>query len=333
MENSLRENHRSGSVMSVEKPIRYLRNHEIDKLKWDQCVRESFNGNLYGWSWYLDIVHKNWEALVEGDYERVFPLTGNTRFGVSYLFQPFFAQQLGVYSRHIMSEEVTARFLRAIPSRFKLVEIRLNKHNKVPATGFGVSSHTNIELDLIHTYERIHRNYSSNTKRNLRKAQESGLWLSKNIRPEQVVALFRDNRGRTISHWNDREYRRFVQLAYTAIHRGQAVTYGVYDKANQLLSGALFVKSNGKIVFLFSGTSPEGKAQHALTFMIDSIIREHAPGQYVLDFEGSDQTGLARFYLGFGGQTTTYPGVHINRLPWYLHWPVRMVKKFRKMFR
>jgi lipid II:glycine glycyltransferase (peptidoglycan interpeptide bridge formation enzyme) len=318
--------------MSVSKPIRYLRHDEIDKVKWDLCLREAFNGNLYGWSWYLDIVHKNWEALVEGDYERVFPLTGNTRFGVSYLFQPFFAQQLGIYSRHILSQEVTSRFLNAIPAHFKLAEIRLNKHNKVPETGFGLRWHTNIELDLINTYDRIHRNYSSNTKRNLKKAQAAGLTISKNIRPEQLVALFRENRGRTISHWNEHEYRRFVQLAYASIHRGQSIIAGVYDKTNQLLSGAIFVKSNGKIVFLFSGTNQAGKEHHALTFLIDSIIREHAPGQYVLDFEGSDQEGLARFYMGFGGQPTAYPSIHINRLPWHLRWPVKAIKRFRKIF-
>lgn len=332
MAESLRENHRISIGMSAYKPIRYLKHEEIDKLKWDQCLRDAFNGNLYGWSWYLDIVHKNWEALVEGDYERVFPLTGNTRLGVSYLFQPFFAQQLGIYSRHILSQDVTARFLREIPKHYKLVEIRLNKHNKVPSEGFGLSMHTNVELDLINTYERIQRNYSANTKRNLKKAQEAGLTLSKNIRPEQIVTLFRENRGRTISHWNEREYRRFVQLAYMAIHRGQGFASGVFDKANQLLSGAVLVKSNGKIVFLFSGTNQAGKEQHALTFLIDSIIREYAPGQYVLDFEGSDQPGLARFYSGFGGQTTTYPGVHLNRLPWYLRWPVKTVKKFRRIF-
>ncbi|MBK9290077.1 MAG: GNAT family N-acetyltransferase [Bacteroidetes bacterium] len=319
--------------MTAIRPIRYLRHDEIDKLKWDQCLREAFNGNLYGWSWYLDIVHKNWEALVEGDYERVFPLTGNTRLGVSYLFQPFFAQQLGIYSRHILTQEVVVRFLHAIPPHYKLVEIRLNKHNKVPAEGYGLSTHTNIELDLIHTYDRIYRNYSTNTKRNLKKAIEAGLSISKNVRPEQIVALFRENRGRTISHWNDREYRRFLQLAYTAMHRGQAISVGVYDKTNQLLSGALFVKSNGKIVFLFSGTSLAGKEVNALTYLIDSVIREHAPGQFILDFEGSDQPGLARFYLGFGGQTTTYPGIHLNRLPWYLRWPVKAVKRFREIIR
>lgn len=318
--------------MNHNKPIRYLKHDEIDKVKWDRCLREAFNGNLYGWSWYLDIAHKNWEALVEGDYERVFPLTGNRRLGISYLFQPFFAQQLGIYSRHILNEEVTARFLRAIPPHFKLVEIRLNKHNKVPAQGFGLTMHTNIELDLIHAYDRIHRNYSANTKRNLKKAQEAGLVISKNIRPEQVVALFRDNRGRTISHWNDREYRRFVHLAYAAIHRGQGVACGVYDKTNQLICGAMYIKSNGKIVFLFSGTNQVGKENHALTFLIDSIIRDYSPGQFVFDFEGSDQPGLARFYLGFGGQSTTYPAVHINRLPWFLRLPVKATKKFRKIF-
>ena len=46
----------------------------IDKKHWDDCISKSFNGNVYAWSWYLDIVHPKWEALVENDYERVMAL-------------------------------------------------------------------------------------------------------------------------------------------------------------------------------------------------------------------------------------------------------------------
>lgn len=53
--------------------IRHLRYNEIDKTKWDRCIQTAFNGNVYSFSWYLDVVAYGWEALVEGDYETVFP--------------------------------------------------------------------------------------------------------------------------------------------------------------------------------------------------------------------------------------------------------------------
>jgi hypothetical protein len=311
--------------------IRHLKHNEIDKLKWDLCIRDSFNGNVYGWSWYLDVVHQNWEALVEDDYERVFPLTGNVRFGMSYLFQPFFAQQLGIYSRNILNPTIVSNFLNAIPSQYRLIEIKLNTHNKVDSEHFEVHQHLNHELDLINTYERLYRKYSTNTKRNLKKAGEANLTLMKNIGPEEIITLFRQNRGRTISHWNSHEYKRLVSLVYAAIYRSQAMVYGAYSPNNELCAGAIFVKSHGKIVFLFSGANQLGRETHALSFLIDSVIKEFSPGHFVFDFEGSDNPNLARYYKGFGSKETTYPGIQINRLPLLIRLGMKIISKIRKI--
>ena len=66
--------------------IRYLKNHEINTEKWDECIMNAFNGIVYAYSWYLDIVHETWDALIEGDYERVMPLPVSEKCGVSYIF-------------------------------------------------------------------------------------------------------------------------------------------------------------------------------------------------------------------------------------------------------
>lgn len=303
--------------------IKYLSNSDIDKQKWDKCIRDAFNGNVYAWSWYLDIVHQNWEALVEDDYERVFPLTGNSRLGIFYLFQPFFAQQLGIFSKNILSPDIVSRFIDAIPAKYRLVEIRLNTHNRISNVPMHVESHLNHELDLIPNYEKLSRAYHKNTKRNLTKARDAGLTIMKNLKPEEIVGLFRSNRGRTISHWNTREYNRLIKLVYAGIYRGQTKLYGAYTNDNQICGGAIFFKSHEKITFLFSGVNETGRNNHALTFILDHVIREFAGGPFVLDFEGSDNPNLARFYKGFGSIETTYPGIYINRLPW----PLRLTLK------
>lgn len=307
--------------------IKFLVHDQIDKIKWDNCIKASFNGNLYAWAWYLDIVHPSWNALVENDYERVFPLTGKKKYGFSYLFQPFFAQQLGIFSRTILNPDVVAAFLKAIPKEYSFAELRLNTHNKVELPFDKLTLHRNFELDLIRPYDRIFAAYNSNTKRNLKKALQADLQLKKNIKPDDVIVLFRQNRGRTISHWNDLEYNRLKQLAYTAIYRGQCLVYGVYCKPNELCAGAIFMKSHGKIVFLFSGTNRQAKENHALTLLIDQVIQEFSPSQLVLDFEGSDDPGLARFYKGFGSSETSYPGIKINRMPLLGRLALRIVKR------
>jgi hypothetical protein len=83
--------------------INYLKHTEIDKALWDECIAQSVNRRVYAFSWYLDIVCPGWDALVGDNYMHVFPLTHRRKWGVGYLYQPFFAQQLGLFSRDLLT--------------------------------------------------------------------------------------------------------------------------------------------------------------------------------------------------------------------------------------
>lgn len=286
----------------------------IDKRRWDDCIAKSFNGNVYAWSWYLDIVHPKWEALIENDYERVMPLTPKTKFGISYLFQPFFVQQLGIFSQSLLSQDEVEDFIRAIPKKYKLIRYRLNEYNKVDDDWDFVVRHRNIELDLIYDYQYLYNNYSKNTKRNLAKAESSGISLNRNVNANDVIQLFRANRGKDVKHWNDEEYSRLLDLIETAIYHEYCFIVGANDIDGQLIAGAVFMCSHDRIIFLFSGNDENYRDKHALTFLLDNTIREYAENQYVFDFEGSDNEGLARFYKGFGGKEVFYPEIIFNNL-------------------
>lgn len=294
--------------------IKHLPHNKIDKSRWDECIRHSFNGNIYAWSWYLDIVHPQWEALVENDYERVMPLTGNRKLGINYLFQPFFTQQLGVFSTSHLNEDIIQDFIDAIPQKYRLTEIRLNAYNKVNYEIDCFKRHRNIELDLIYNYQSIYNNYSSNTKKNLKKANKNILYINRELNPELVIKLFRDNKGKDIKHWKDKEYQRLLTLIDTAIEKECCFVYGVDDENNDTIAGAVFMVSHDKITFLFSGFDKNNKHKNAWTFLIDSVIREFSEMPFIFDFEGSDNEGLARFYKGFGGKEVCYPEFRHNNL-------------------
>ena len=72
-------------------PVHYITYQQIDKSKWDNCIDTAANGLVYGYSFYLDAMAKHWDALVLDDYEAVMPLTWNKKYGITYLYQPFFA--------------------------------------------------------------------------------------------------------------------------------------------------------------------------------------------------------------------------------------------------
>ncbi|MBR5146071.1 MAG: peptidoglycan bridge formation glycyltransferase FemA/FemB family protein [Bacteroidales bacterium] len=307
--------------------IRLLKHNEINKRRWDDCINKSFNGNVYALSWYLDIVHPNWNALIENDYERVMPLTNSKKFGLSYMFQPFFVQQLGVFSTSQLSQDDVDNFINAIPQQYLLTQYRLNSYNKVDYDSDIIVKHRNVELDLIYDYQYLYNNYNNNTKRNLAKAETAGLSINNNINPEIIISLFRNNRGKDVKHWKDKEYNRLLELINTAISQECCFTIGINDLDNNTIAGAVFMHSHDRIIFLFSGSDEAHKDKHALTMLLDNVIREFSETQYTLDFEGSDNDGLARFYKGFGGAEVFYPEVKYNNLKGILKFIYKLMRK------
>ena len=309
--------------------IKYLERKHIDDQKWDECIRKAFNGNLYGYSWFLDIVADDWNALVENDYERVFPLVFRKKFGFSYIYQPFFTQQLGLYSRTQLSSDIIAEFIQAIPSIFRQAEINLNTHNNCDEKVFRLIPQVNHELDLINTYDKIRGGYSENLTRNLKKAEKLKLTIHKNMQPDEVIAIFRSNRGKEISHLHELDYQRLKRLVYTCLYKNMADVRGVYDAGNQLLAGGFFIKANRKAVFLFSGLTPEGRDAGAMPFLIDSFINEHAGQHLTFDFDGSNDPNLARFYKSFGSRELKYQRLVLDRLPKLLRPAIKIYKLLR----
>jgi len=303
--------------------IRHLHHNEIDRRKWDECVRRAFNGIVYAYSWYLDVACPTWEGLVEDDYKSVMPLTAARKFGFRYLYTPFFVQQLGVFSVDKLSPEDVRRFLEAVPKEIVFWEYNLNTFNTPERGAWQLRQNLTHELDLIASYEDLETRYSDNTKRNLKKALKAGLKTPPHISHEAVIALFRNGRGREVAQLREPQYDLLRVLLRVLDERGMLHVRGVAGEDGALQAGAFFADSNGKVIFLFSGTSDEARTSGAMFLLIDQFIRENAQKNLVLDFEGSNDPQLARFYKSFGAKECVYLQARKNELPW----PIRWLKK------
>ena len=60
--------------------------------------------------------------------------------------------------------------------------------------------------------------------------------------------------------------------------------------------------------------------------LVDNFIRENAGQALILDFEGSNDQNVSRFYRGFGAKEVHYSQVTINRLPGW----VNLLRSLRK---
>ncbi len=302
--------------------IRYVKSKDIDRLKWDSCVHYSGNGVNYAYSWYLNNVCEEWDGLVEGDYESVFPLVWNDRLaGYKRLFQPQFCQQLGIFSIHILSEKRIAAFLNAIPAHFKYIDIYLNVRNRPGKhTMFEVHERPNYQLSLRDDYDTIYKRYSTNLKRNLKKAGQHELTFTTSVKPEKLVEMFRLNQGEKIPELSDRSYHTLHRIIYNALHRGLGFISGIQSKDGELLAGAFFLTGHGKIINLLPSSTQKGRACNAMHILIDVLIRSNAGRPVILDFEGSAIPSIARFYKGFGAENVPYYNIKRNNLPFWLKW-------------
>ena len=285
--------------------ITYIEHKDIDFKKWDSCVANSLNRLIYGFSWYLDVVCNDWDALVYNDYEAVFPLPKRKKWGIDYIYQPFFCQQLGVFSKTTIEIE---SFLNCIPKQFKYLELNVGSSNR-----FVVQENSNYELALVNTVET---QFSKNTARNISKAKASNLSLVSNISPEQHISMFNTSLSKIGVSQKDLDV--YVRLCYVLISNNTGKIYAVFDEFNSLVASSLIAIDGQRVYYLNGATNQQGRNVGASHWMVSEIMKNY-PSK-IFDFEGSNIEGVARFYAGFGAKKTSYPTIKINRLPFYLKW-------------
>lgn len=301
--------------------IKYLAYQNIDKVKWDACIDNAPNGLIYGYSYYLDAMARQWDALVLNDYEAVMPLTWNKKYTICYLYQPPFTACLGVFGKQVTADMMAA-FLKAIPAQFKYWDIYLNQGNLFSTTGFELYERMNYVLNLNETYETIFKKYRDNIRRNIKKGEQLQLATNKDIPVTAVIALAQEQAGK-FSSLTDADFDNFEKLYEILYKKAKATTYGVYTKEGELLASAVFFFSHRRAYYILVGNHPNGKTLGASHILINAFIKDHAGENMLLDFEGSDISSLAFFYSSFGAAEEKYSAIKFNKLPA----PIRWLKK------
>ncbi len=295
--------------------IRFIKNKDIDIGKWDQCIDNSPFGIAYAKTWYLDRICPHWDALVWGEYLYIMPLVNSRKFGISYVYQPFFTQQLGIFSVFEVGTEIVNQFLNAIPAAYKLTDMKLNLGNLPSTTAFKLQKNTTYQLSLQPGSKTLQENYSSNTKRNIQKAIRNKIWIS----PVYDLLHFLDftqlNLREKSPEIKPEHYQALQRVISYAIYHQSGELYGAWDSTNNLVAAVFFLTSNRKSIYLAASSNNTGIEESAMFLLIDTFIRNNSGKDIILDFEGSNLSGIARFYAGFGAKPQVYYSVHQNRLP------------------
>ncbi len=282
--------------------IHYIKHDDIDFVKWDKLIDKSICPLIYGYSWYLDgITNQQWDALVYGNYEAVFPLPSKRKYGIKYIYQPYFCQQLGLFAKRGFLIPIK-KFIDAIPSSFVLVDLNLNIYLGASIKG---ALKKNYQLDLNRSYNEIFNNYSNDVKNNLCKISKIKIEYQHGIPYEMVIEIQRKAWGALNPGIKEIHYKQFIENCKTAQEKNQLITLGaILD--NELIGAALFFITPLYLFYTTGGITAEGKKYGIMHGILNNLIQQYSNKPLILDFEGSEIEEVAYFYDKFGSQVKPY---------------------------
>jgi hypothetical protein len=301
--------------------IQYVDHHHIDPTKWDSAILRSPHPLVYGLSEYLNaICESQWDALIYKDYEAVFPLPFKKKFGIKYLVQPVFCQQLGAFGSNVNVS--TNDFLSAIPKRFFRVRLQLNpyfdqtnevesiqtKPSGIIASSGKLTTKTNMTIQLSQPLD-----YNKDCKKNLHRLAELPIEYKINaISIREAIDTYRKAWGKQNPELGDEHY----QLFANACSEKLSFTVTAHHQTEGTLLGAaifLITPENTKrsLHYVCAGPTEAGKSIGVMHGIIDFILNRYQGENMLFDFEGSSIASVASFYKKFGA--TEEPFFCFNR--------------------
>jgi hypothetical protein len=272
----------------------HLKHTDIDKEKWDTCIANSIEPIVFAESWYLDIVSPNWEAIVEQDYSIVFPITISYKYKIALLVNPVITRQLGVFSSGAVSTAVINKIYKL--AKHSLTDICVNQqleHSKL----FTTKSLAYLKLPLIQTYEELRKSFKKNCIRNINNAYKHNLKAFNEVTSDDFIDFSKKN---CAYHMKEKAWIRLKQIFEASIKNKTGFSRIIHDNDNNVLSMAFFIKRFNRIIFLSGYSSELGFEKRSMFFLMNEIIKEYSNTNNILDFNGSSNPNIARFYAGFG---------------------------------
>jgi hypothetical protein len=284
-----------------------LTSDQIDPIQWNEMVQNSNNGYVYAQYEYLQAFAPQWMALVDAQYQFAWPLIYNRKWGISYLYQPYFLAQLGLIARGEAPGAAAqmAAVWRHLPKRFLYVDIDLPEDHLLVPVGLRRLERQTMQLSLQTSLPEIRSGYHRLAKRMLRKAAEAEVRISEGADLEQSIRFYRSQAG---IHMRTTEvgYQGLEKALSLAASRGELLHLQAYLHGE--LVGVYFLLYHRRFMHSVAGVaSPTGKACGAFYALTDAAIARGVGSSAVFRFEGSDEPGIAAFNAQFGAVTGSYP--------------------------
>jgi hypothetical protein len=275
--------------------IRYIKRKNLEEIKYNACIESAIQSRIYAYSWYLDIVADYWDALVLDDYEAVMPIPWKKFFFLKHITQPYFSQQLGIFSRIPISVHFEREMLSNIPFKYLKVSLQLNANN---VRILERSTRKNYLLKLSNEYEEYHRKFSKGRKHAIKVGIKAQLNLD-DISIEKLIEVHQKNYDYKIP---ETILKNLVKI-FLQNEKGQVI--GVFKDGN-LLGGGFFIQDTHRLIYLYAAFNKEGRKLQAASFLISNMIKRYQKSDLIFDFEGGNISNIGKFYRSFNAEEEVY---------------------------
>ncbi|MCD9616131.1 hypothetical protein [Chryseobacterium gleum] len=278
--------------------IRRLKYHEIDFVKYAQCLENSEQRKYSATKHFLDTTSAMpWEILVYKDYEAVMPVPFVRKYGMKIVHNPKLCQQLGVFSAKD-NLDVNEAFLEYLEKNYMIRAYPFNDVNQL-RTKIRIKKNFLLYPDA---YDKVYAKYSPKRKRKLR-LDEAVLKDSeiKTISFDKARAFIEANTIGLSKEDDLSEFMRIFEsfynlgyLKFTAFYYQQKIinVIATYSDCNMV---ALLGNFNDKNYVKLSGAS----------VLIDHLIKENIE-THIFDFEGGELPNIEEFFRGFRPELRPY---------------------------
>ncbi len=284
----------------------------IDKKKWDDTILTSDNCSVYALSWYLDHVADSWGGIISEEYSTILPLCFRKKFGINYIYQPFFTRNTAIYgNREYISELFST--LAELKGTYKFWDFCL-EGILPPLEKCIYTNRIYQSLNLDFSYEELTKKYAGNLKRSIRDAKTAELKITHTNNCSVFTSRFKEYTSHRIKEFKERDYIKLEQLLELCKKHTEYHFLSVLKNEKELAT-AFICKSGSRFIYIEGYSSPEGRTMQAMHFLFDHFIETHCGKPYILDFGGSNVPGIAHFFHAFGATDRTYNHLYMNNLP------------------
>lgn len=306
--------------MAVSKPGWQLAGrNEISEKAWNALLDNSPDYALFSRLWFLDAVgESSVYAAVYGNYETAVPLLVAKKGFLRLALAPLWIPYSGVLGNR-PSAEIWNRLKNFLKLHFAVYALPL-----APETWYGSVQYARPTYILdLPTYSQPEKHHL----RQIQKAVRSGVNVREKGDAEAFTEFYWNTRGHKAPGFKPYHRERLLCLTREALMRGYGFCIEATNGRDETVAAAFFLRSSSTAYFLDGTANEMGRSSGAMFRLIhEGLLQLKEKGVIRVDFCGSKDPGVARFYKGFGAEKADVPLLAGGWLWFFL--PVQLRERF-----